>query len=183
MRDFSYDIALSYAGEDEAIVSSVYRYLRGSGASVFFAPECQAELVGEHQEEIFYQIFSQGARYAVLFVSRHYVAKPTPMKEAKICMANRQGSHLIPVYVDGTVLPGLNASINYFRSDEPEKIAAMIIEKAAKGDGVKGGAAGETLRQSEWSQVKEQKAYNTTISNVQGNGNVIIQGDGNKVGM
>ena len=125
----SYDIALSYASENYEIVDSVYHYLLGSGFTVFYAIECQHILVGEHQEEVFYKIFSQAARCAVLFVSQHYISKKVPMKEAKICMANRRGYQLIPVYLDGTPLPGLDSSINYFRSDNPEEIVSMITKR------------------------------------------------------
>jgi len=125
----SYDIALSYASDDKEIVDSVYHYLRGSGLTVFYAPECQNVLVGEHQEEIFYRIFASEARHAVLFVSRHYISKPVPMKEARICIANRQGAQLIPVYLDGTPLVELDPSINYYRSQNAENIAAMIISR------------------------------------------------------
>ena len=44
-------------------------------------------------------------------------------------MSSRKGSELIPVYIDGTELPGLDVEINYFRSNDAEKIATMIVER------------------------------------------------------
>jgi len=178
MQKLCYDIALSYASEDKEVVDSVYHYLRGSGLTAFYAPECQDILVGENQEEIFFQIFSREAHHAVLFVSCHYVAKPVPMKEAKICMANRQGSQLLPVYLDGTPLPGLDLSINFFRSDDPEKIATMIIKRLAPFKKSRQEVPEKVIAQTDTSVGIIQ--HNNEV-NVQGDHNQVVQGAYNQV--
>ena len=57
--DYKYDIALSFATEDQKLVEKVYHYLRAENLNVFFAPsqEGQKVLSGKNQREVFYSIF------------------------------------------------------------------------------------------------------------------------------
>lgn len=132
---YQYDIALSFATENQALVEKVYYYLKAEELKVFFAPskECQNILSGRNQREIFYEIFGLKAQHVALFVSEFYVKREVPMEEADIAFAKHgDRGGVIPVYLDGTVLP---ASMfdpkkqNYFRSDNAAEIAAHLAEK------------------------------------------------------
>lgn len=48
-----YDIALSFATEEQELVEKVYRYLKAENILVFFAPalECQVVLSGKTREK------------------------------------------------------------------------------------------------------------------------------------
>lgn len=85
-----FDIALSFATEEQNLVEKVYHYLRAEGLSVFFAPtpESQEILSGKDQKEVFYEIFALRAKYVVLFVSTNYIVKAVPMEEAEISFAS-----------------------------------------------------------------------------------------------
>lgn len=67
-----FEIALSYATEDQNLVEKVYHYLKAEQVNVFFAPskEGQVFLSGKNQREAFYSIFGKNARYVALFVSK-----------------------------------------------------------------------------------------------------------------
>ncbi|MCL2146550.1 MAG: toll/interleukin-1 receptor domain-containing protein [Synergistaceae bacterium] len=163
----SYDIAISYASEDKSIVDSVYHYLRGAGFSVFYAPECQDVLVGEHQDVIFSRLFSEEELYAVLFVSQDYISKPVPMKEASICLTSQRCSHVIPVYLDGTELTGLDPAINYFRSNEARVIAQMITQRVKLNKNLKQEPPVRAVQQQEKASVSKTinvHGNNTTIA-------------------
>lgn len=82
--DKKYSIALSFATENQELVEKVYYYLKAEGIPTFFAParECQMDISGKNQSEIFYEIFGLRAEYVALFVSNSYVNKRVPMEEA-----------------------------------------------------------------------------------------------------
>lgn len=127
-----FDIALSFATENQPLVTTVYHYLRAKGLRVFFAPspEGQVFISGKNQREVFYQIFGWEAAYAALFVTRDYVCKKVPMEEACIALTERKGTGtVIPIYLDGTPLPSEvfdPKQENYFASDNPVAIASHL---------------------------------------------------------
>lgn len=133
--EYTYDIALSFATENQGIVEKVYHYLKQEGVSVFFAPapECQVILSGENQREIFFSIFGLKSKFVALFVSKDYVIKEVPMEEASIAFAKHgKDNTVIPVYLDGTKLPNdlLDPiQVNYFSSNSAAVIATHLAEK------------------------------------------------------
>jgi hypothetical protein len=137
--DYKYQVAISYATEEQALAEKVYHYLRAEDVTTFFAPapECQAFLSGMNQREAFYRIFGLYCEYAVLLVCKNYVVKPVPMEEANIAFSKRgPEGKVIPVYLDGTSLPQdmLDPKVvNYFSSNNPVEIAGHIAAKINNG--------------------------------------------------
>ena len=130
-----FDIALSFATENQPLVENVYHYLKAKGLRVFFAPspEGQVFISGKNQREVFYQIFGWDATYAALFVTKDYVRKQVPMEEACIALTERKGMDTaIPIYLDGTPLPDElfdPKQENYFASDNPVAIASHLAAR------------------------------------------------------
>lgn len=135
-----FDIALSFATEDQPLVENVYHYLKARGLQVFFAPspEGQVFLSGKNQREAFYQIFGWDAQYAALFVTKDYIRKEVPMEEANIALIERRGTGtVIPIYLDGTPLPDKlfdPKQENYFVSDNPVAIASHLAARCRQSD-------------------------------------------------
>lgn len=133
-----FDVAISFAMENQELADTVYHYLKAEGLSVFYAPapECQSILSGENQREIFYRIFGLESKYVVLLVSESYVRKQVPMEEARIAFLKHEGdASVIPIYLDGTELPIelLDAKKqNYFSSNNAAEIASHVALKANK---------------------------------------------------
>lgn len=133
-----FDVAISFAMENEELADTVYHYLKAEGLSVFYAPapECQSILSGENQREIFYRIFGLESKYVVLLVSKFYVRKQVPMEEARIAFSKHGGdASVIPIYLDETELPEelLDAKKqNYFLSDNAAEIASHVASKVIK---------------------------------------------------
>lgn len=132
---YQYDIALSFATENEELVNKVYHYLKAENINVFFAPskEGQVYLSGKNQREAFYNMFGLSAEYVALFVSADYVAKTVPMEEANIALFKHgNDGKVIPIYLDGTQLPEDMFdpdNTNYFKSNNPVIIASHLAEK------------------------------------------------------
>lgn len=135
-----FDVAISFAMENEELADTVYHYLKAEGLSVFYAPapECQSILSGENQREVFYRIFGLESRYVLLIVSKFYVTKQVPMEEARIAFSKHGGdASVIAIYLDGTELPReiLDAKKqNYYSSDNAAEIASHIASKISKSD-------------------------------------------------
>lgn len=133
-----FDVAISFAMENEELADTVYHYLKTEGLSVFYAPapECQSILSGENQREIFYRIFGLESKYVILLVSKFYVEKQVPMEEARIAFSKHGGNaSVIPVYLDGTKLPAElldPKKQNYFLSNNAAQIASHVALKVNK---------------------------------------------------
>lgn len=132
---YQYEIALSFATEEQDLVEKVYHYLKAENINVFFAPspEGQILLSGKNQREIFYNIFGMNAKYVALFVSNHYIGREIPMEEASIAFAKHgKDGKVIPIYLDGTSLPASMFNpkdTNYFKSNNPAVIASHLAAK------------------------------------------------------
>ena len=137
--EFKYQVAISFASENQVLAEKVYHYLKAENIVAFFSPmpECQALISGLNQREAFYRIFGIESEYAVLLISQHYLLKCVPMEEASIAFSKR-GSEgkVIPIYLDNAALPTelLNPQqVNYFRSNNPAAIASHIAAKINNG--------------------------------------------------
>lgn len=137
-----FDVAISFAMENQDLAEKVYHYLKAEGLSVFYAPapECQSTLSGKNQREVFYRIFGLESDYAILLVSKFYVSKKVPMEEAKIAFSKLgSAGKVIPIYLDKTPLPKemLNPQeFNYFPSNDAVEIAAHVADKINKANSV-----------------------------------------------
>lgn len=79
-------------------------------------------------------VYSQAARYCVLFVSKSYASKVWTNHERKSAQERALCQHeeyILPVIFDDTRLPGLPATISYVdaRVTSPEELAQLICEK------------------------------------------------------
>lgn len=132
---YKFDIALSFASEDQVLVEKVYAYLKAEDIKPFFAPspEGQIFLSGKNQREAFYRVFGKDARYVALFVSKNYIEREVPMEEAGIALGkHKDNGSVIPIYIDGTQLPETMLDpkkMNYFESDNPVTIADHLAKK------------------------------------------------------
>lgn len=130
-----FDIALSFATEEQNLAEKVYHYLRAEGLSVFYAPspEAQEILSGRNQREVFYEIFALRAKYVALFVSKNYITKAVPMEEAEISLAKHSDNGtVIPIYLDEAALPDSlfdAKKTNYLRSNQPAVITGHLAAK------------------------------------------------------
>jgi hypothetical protein len=130
MAEFRYDIAISYASEDEKYVSRVYTILKSEGLSVFYAPECAAEYTAQDMIGRFYKLYRYESLFVVAFVSANYIRKDITMHEAKTALLKYHDENrycLIPVYMDDSKLPGINADINYINADRYKEVEVAEI--------------------------------------------------------
>lgn len=127
-----YDVALSFAGEDREIVTKVANELTKHGVKVFFDAYETATLWGKDLGQHFDEVFRKKAGFVILFVSKHYVAKPWPQHEFKSALSTailEKREYLLPVRIDNSELIGLQPTIAYLKESDPVKIAQLFLEK------------------------------------------------------
>jgi hypothetical protein len=110
---YDYEVALSFAGEDREFVEEVASELRKAGIEYFLDSEHLSETWGEDLGEFFDSLFRKRARYAVIFVSRHYVDKPWTRHERRCALdraIQQRSAYVLPVRLDDIDVPGLRSS-------------------------------------------------------------------------
>lgn len=113
---FEYDVALSFAGEDREYVEDIAARLKANGVRVFYDRYALVETWGADLYEFFDEIFRNKARFVVVFVSAHYLAKPWPTHERRSAQARalaQYDTYLLPVRLDDSELPGLRPTVGY----------------------------------------------------------------------
>jgi hypothetical protein len=119
MTDF--DFAVSFAGEDREYVAGIVAKLKDRDASVFYDLDHVSEIWGENVVDFLQAVYARQARFAIVFVSRHYVDNVWTRYERQSAQdrALQQSSpYLLPVRLDDTDLPGLHSTIGYLDARE-----------------------------------------------------------------
>jgi hypothetical protein len=131
---YSYDVCLSFAGEDRVYVRQVADHLKASGVNVFFDEFEKTKLWGIDLYEHLDLIYSKLSRYCVIFCSKHYAKKLWTSHERKSAQARafeENEPYLLPVRFDNTEIPGIRRTIGYLdlRSIGPADLAKHIKVK------------------------------------------------------
>lgn len=131
---YSYDVCLSFAGDNRDYVAATAAELRKRGVRVFYDKYEQAELWGKDLYEHLNYVYHSAARYCVLFASAEYAAKVWTSHERKSAQAraledNRE--YILPARFDDTEIPGLRRTVGYvdLASVSPIELADLIVEK------------------------------------------------------
>jgi hypothetical protein len=131
---YSYDVCLSFAGEDRPYVQQVAKLLVDANISVFYDAYEQAELWGKDLYTHLDKIYREDCRYCVIFISEHYAAKLWTNHERQSAQARafeENAEYLLPARFDNTEIPGIRPTIGYIdlSSHSPEQLAALIVAK------------------------------------------------------
>lgn len=133
----SYDIAVSFAGEDRRIVESYCRILSSRGLEVFYYPFEEVDLWGTNLYDKLAEVYRTKALFCVLFISQHYAMKVWTNHERKSAQAraieeNRE--YVLPVRLDDTEIPGILPTTVYqdLRKISIEELAKITIKKVSK---------------------------------------------------
>ena len=134
--DYDFDVALSFAGEDRAIVHDVAADLKERGLHPFYDQDFATQLWGEDLYAYLDDVYRKRARFTIMFVSRHYASKRWTNHERQSAQARALESgavYVLPVRLDDTELPGLRPTVSYLdaRAMTATELAAAIAAKCA----------------------------------------------------
>lgn len=130
----TYQVALSFAGEQRDYAEGVAQHLAARSIAVFYDGFHRAWLWGRDGVEAFHEVFAETSNFVVMFVSAEYVAKPWTRHERKSAlsrMLTEESEYVLPVRFDHTSVPGLPESVQYLEANDytPAQLAAAIVEK------------------------------------------------------
>ncbi|MDM7886530.1 TIR domain-containing protein [Curtobacterium sp. RHCKG23] len=134
MSEYDFDVAVTFAAEDREFVDEVVRIVKTAGLTVFYDEDAKADIWGEELTEFFPDVYERRARYAVMFISTHYAAKPWTQLERRSVLLRAMQSpapFLLPVRLDSTQLPGVRTSIAHLdaHAEGASGVANAIITK------------------------------------------------------
>jgi len=135
-KNYQYDVALSFAGEDRIFVEQVANILESKGIKVHYDRFNQADAWGKNLPEHFDEIYRKEARYCVMFISENYAKKAWPSFEKRSALAREvvEAGYILPARFDDTEILGLPPSKAYIdlRQYNPDQFAQLIMEKLGK---------------------------------------------------
>jgi hypothetical protein len=133
---FEYDVALSFAGEDRAVVRKIADLLRAKNIKVFYDGQEIADLWGKNLVDHLAEIYGKKARYCLMFISQYYPIKKWTGLERSHAQARAfrdANEYILPVRLDDTEVPGIAETIGYidFRQHTVESVANLVEQKLA----------------------------------------------------
>ena len=94
----SYDVALSFAGEDREFAEALNDQLEDRGLAVFYDFTEQARVLGEDLENFFRPIYESEADYVVAIFGPTYGSKRWPRFESDLFKSRFDEGHVIPIW-------------------------------------------------------------------------------------
>ena len=131
---FEYDVAISYAKENQEIVEQIALKLTENNVRVFYDAFEKSRMWGKKLSTYFRKTFGEKACFVLVFVSKEYSIKDWTSFEFKIARDEakiRQTEFILPVRLDNTVLFGLPDDIAHLslKTEGIEGIVNAIIDK------------------------------------------------------
>jgi ABC-type oligopeptide transport system ATPase subunit len=138
---YEYDVAVSFAGEDRALVSRLVDILQASGLEVFYDFNESARLWGKDLEIELADIYANEARFMILCLSASYPIKDWTRFELEIgrrAATKRPSEYLLPLRIGADIpsIVGLRETIGYetLRDDGDAMRIADAINIKLQGD-------------------------------------------------
>jgi hypothetical protein len=133
----SYDVALSFAGEDRQCAEELAYALKRHGVEVFYDYFEEAKLWGKDLYVYLSDLYQNQARYCVMFLSKQYALKAWTNHERRAAQARafqENEEYILPVRLDATEIPGILPTIGYlsWQANGAEGIAQKLLEKLGR---------------------------------------------------
>jgi CheY-like chemotaxis protein len=133
-QQYTYDIALSFAGEDRIYADALAEALRLRGLDIFYDKYEKSTLWGKNLYTYLSDVYQNKARYCVMFLSKHYSAKLWTNHERESAQARafkENEEYILPIRLDNTEIPGIPSTIAYlgWPPETAETIADAIMAK------------------------------------------------------
>lgn len=110
-RDYEFDFAMSFAGENRALAKLIAEQLETLDSSVFFDEFFETNYLGKAWHSQFQRVFGEQCRFVVCLLDRNYVEKIWPTFERESFTPRVGEGAVIPIFLDKTVVPGIPRDI------------------------------------------------------------------------
>lgn len=131
---WTFDVALSFAGEDRPVAEELATLLVTRRLRVFYDRFFQSDLWGKDLYEHIADVYTHRSRYCVMVVSHNDLIKKWTTHERKSAQARAfaQGpEYILPLRLDDTELPGLPPTVGYidYRTHSVTEVVGLILQK------------------------------------------------------
>jgi hypothetical protein len=132
--EYDFDVAVSFAGEDRTLVAEIVDKLKDQQVSVFYDQDFVSDMWGENLADYLHEVYRRRARFALIFISRHYGTQMWTRHERQSAQdraLNQPTPYLLPLRLDDTELPGLASTVGYLDAREKtvDEIVAALLRK------------------------------------------------------
>lgn len=137
-RNYKYDVAISFAGEDRSIAEALSDFLIEKDLSVFYDRLEEHNLLGKNLFTYLQTIYRDSAQFCVVLVSEHYLRKAWTLHEWEQIQERvlkgrpaKSLEYLLPIRLDDVELPGLNSLTGFvdYRTHGARETANVIYRK------------------------------------------------------
>ncbi|MDA0169396.1 TIR domain-containing protein [Solirubrobacter taibaiensis] len=141
MSSYTYDVALSYAGEDREVARAIARIAQANEVRLYFDEHYLWETWGTNLLDDLGRIYSDESRYCLLLISEDYCAKPYTNFERQMALSRALESgeeYVLPVRLDDAWPPGLPETTAYFdlRVRSTAELGEWLVRKVNGADWV-----------------------------------------------
>ncbi len=132
--EYEFDVALSFAGEDRAVAEQLAELLDADGVRVFYDRYEESQLWGKDLYQHLQTVYRDRAKYCIIFASQAYSRKLWTRHELRQAQARafrENQEYILPVRLDDTEIPGLNATIGYIdlRTHDIASVEKLVVRK------------------------------------------------------
>jgi len=106
-KDYEFDIALSFAGENRELASWVAKQLAILDAHVFYDENFEINFLGKAWSEQFKRIFGNDSRLVVTLLDKHHLEKLWPTFERECFQPRVPDGDVVAIFLDSTIFPGI----------------------------------------------------------------------------
>ncbi len=106
-KDYEYDFALSFAGENRVLAKYLAEQLGILDAHVFYDEHFESNFLGSTWSQQFKRIFSEDSRLVICLLDKHHNEKIWPTFERECFQPRVQDEAVIPIFLDDTSFVGI----------------------------------------------------------------------------
>lgn len=133
-NQFTYDVCISFAGEDRERAREIAEAFRNRKIRVFFDEYEKAQLWGKNLYTHLDIVYRTSARYCVMLLSKHYAQKLWTTFERESAQARafcENEEYILPVRLDDTEIPSVRPTVAYLdlRVIGVEELASLLASK------------------------------------------------------
>lgn len=121
---FSFDFAISFAGENRDLASRIVDQLLTLDCSVFYDELFESNFLGKAWHAEFTKIFSAECRFIVCLLDKNHVEKIWPTFERECFLPRVKDEAVFPIYLDDTPVPGI-----------PKDVVGIMFKNVNTGSG------------------------------------------------
>ena len=130
MENYTYDVAISFAGEKREYAKQLANKLSNCNLRVFYDKWNPVASWGKDLKSYLTQVYIEKSRYVIILFSKDYMTKCWPKFEFEL-IKNAKQDYILPITIDGSFPEEWSEDLGYINADDYsiDQIAFMVRSK------------------------------------------------------